>query len=415
VLATGCGSDPIVDIRLTVYDLGTPVADARVWFIDPAGELVAQGRTDDDGVYGGPAPAGATVSAAFALPDADAESWQMYTIANAEVGDDLWVGDRRPNDLAEVGVVAVRLPGPVEEGWNYEVSIGCQQALTMDPDMPVALVVPAGCLTPGGQIVVRARAFVFGESRAVAFVPAQTYAAPSGGDPVAIDLPAWQTETASFTLGLSGIPADATAAHSQLSVFHDGVPFETFTIDTTEIAGGAVEDVFEYLPGVATRLLWSPSVRRPDGVQMVVRSSAVPPPEGDTADFSGDVLPLLTEVAGGIAADGSPQLSWQGAVVADGTAAATEWTTPEGTVARWTLMAPADGAATLDFPVLPDALANVRGAPGTAVLSSLFLMESDDIDGYRDFRSGAGQDLIDPPPPAGEFRARVTVHGLLAQ
>jgi hypothetical protein len=284
----------------------------------------------------------------------------------------------------------------------------------MDPDTPVALVVEAGCVTTGGQVVVRARAFLFGDPRPAAYVAAQTFAAPAGGATVAIDLPAWQTETATFALALTGIPAEATTARSDVTVFHDGIQFDTLTIDTTELVGPAVDHVYEYWPGVATRLQWRPAIRLPDNVQMLVRSSAVPPPADDLADFAGDTLPAISGVTGSIGDAGAPALDWQGSVVADGLVGMAQWDYADQARARWTALAPADGAQTLTFPALPDSLAAVRAAVATEVTSTVFLMEGDNITDYAQFRQGAGQDLLDPPPPAGEFRARVSASGLLA-
>ncbi len=415
-ILSGCGSEPAApDIWVTVYDLGQPVAGATVWFDDPdTGETTARGVTDADGSFAGPAPRGATVSAAFAVDGADVDTWQLYSVVGAQVGDDLWVGDRRSYQATELGTVAVQLPGPVTDAWTYEVSIGCKLTTVMDPAPPVALAVDDSCVGAGGALVVRARAFAFDDTTTpLAVIPGQMVVPPAGDEVVPVALPAWQTGVESFELTLSSLPAGAIAARSEVSVFHDGLLFDSATVDTTEGLTDTLVHGFEYGPGPATRLMWRSAVRLPDGLQLVLRTSAIPPPPTDGIDFAVDALPPVTGVTGAIAGTGSPSLSWQGGAVADGMIAIVGWDDADARV-RWTAFAPADGSSALGFPRIPDSLASLRGPADAPVEPTVFVMDADQIDGYLEFRLGSGQELLDPPPPSGELRARVSASGLLA-
>jgi hypothetical protein len=409
-------------VRITVYQQGAPMGGARAWFGDPVtGEVIASGTTDHSGAFSARVPAGASASAAVQLGD-NPPSWSVYTVLDTRPDDQLKLGDSQlGTPTTPLGSVIVTLPGPFSGAVNYRASLGCAKADETDPSGPLEVTAFANCLTSDGTLALLAQAFD-PTGLALAYATVLGIEPPTSGNSASVTVGAWQTDFAPFQLTLDSVPAEIGTAQADLQVVYGGEAFEAGQQTTVGPAvGQPLPQSLPFPSSLATRLVWKQSLSYgttpPDGVQVLLRSTAAsPPPSGDTIDLSTDALPRISMLSGAIGMNGSPELSWQAAgdlSIADGMIAICSWINPNDSHLHWMLIGPAASSTTLSFPQLPDALKLEKGVLAVPVTPALYAVEADDIAGYDDFRSGSALGVVlGGTTPLSDVRVRASADGM---
>jgi hypothetical protein len=393
-----------------------------VWFNDPAtGEPTLYGTTDPAGVFSARVPDGSPVTAAALQPDSDPPSWQLFSVLATHPGDDLELGDRpREADIPlDAGTVTATVAGAFPGATRYGASVGCISTTADDAGQLLVLPIDPTCLGAGPVVSVVARASDEA-GKPLAFSLLLDQPTPQKGDTSTVTMGPWREDFSTFTAALTNLPASAASARTQLTAVRGRVRFEE-GVETSSAPTGAVTHALRYEPGLAERLVWQSTVAlgtsmERDGAVFFVRSAGSSPfAEGDTIDVSGEGLAPISGGTGAIGTGGSPVVSWTvdgDTSNADGVVVSTQWANPNGSKVRWTVLAPA-GETTITFPTMPVPMKKARGVNAVPVTASIYLVEADHIEGWDDFRRGAGLQLFDNVAPATDLRLRVSATGKL--
>jgi hypothetical protein len=359
---------------VTAYDDGTPVAGADVVFSDPSGAVASHVVTDATGVASATVAPGSMITVIVK----QGTSHTLYTFFAVQPGDHLVAGSPIATSNV-VGSAHVILPGAVTGATDYWADLGCDFGSGSVP-FTADIDVYSSCGSTFG-VLATAR-----DSQGTILAWSSLTGLPITPSTNAL-LPAWRTDVTPFSvaithgtplaglagsllmnhgaMGFLGPPMDGTLDASGARTISPGVPndgsLDSLTVDMREVLpsmGGAtiLRSRFQRLASV--------------GAGVAEDLSNLPPAlTGRTID----VAPAKT----------TPEAAWTSAgdlaAATDGLWIEMNWSDGMGGGWEWIGIAPSTAASPLQFPDLPDSLAEDRVTPGQTFgsLHEVELVKSD--------------------------------------
>jgi hypothetical protein len=401
-------------VTVTVTSEGAPIMGIDIVFNNPDGTVNGVEQTGSTGQASRDLQIGGSASIVVETPG----GMVGITFAAVEPGDNLEFEfeEAPPTDA---GDFLATYPGVAATATSYEVSLGCTTVGGGTP-VPVGGDITSDCLGSDNNIDAFAAAYD-ADGDLVGYDHLKDVAVVAGGTTNLV-FDAWQTAGSPFTLTFTNTPAGVPGAGMETSWLVDGVAFSglgggggpptagTMTVQSAYPAGNFVEQmrytVFYQMGAAATDGFGVIAAGQPDA------------PATATHDLGALSLPGISAAAAS-ATDGRVALAFTPAsslASADGGLVLLSWAdvTPGTVTDQWFVLVPPDLPATWELPEMPEDVAGFIPAAGaTFETPTVIFAEADYIDGYDDWRGGAGfflfgRSIYDGMPASGGvFRATI--------
>ena len=327
----------------------------------------------------------------------------FITLAGIEPGDSVLV-DVENDPPTATGTLEVTLPGEFTDAASYKVTVGCQKpATTTDPSSAVSLELTSRCPNDGGSADVLALA-LDGDDNPMAYA-FQKEVAMTNSQTFQTTLSEWKTDWHSFGIELVGVQDTDAVMGMQLWLSSRGV-LHLLGDGGAPFAGGSATASLDTPAGFADQLVYrygliypSFSGQGPQAVNVLTESMA--PPGTDNATLAMNRNRLLTSIEStslDIANAARPSVSWTRSDTGqegDAGILILEWQ-PGGDKQQWiALMPPADDR--FEVPALPDSLSSRRPSNPSSYSGFVGLVDTDDRDGYADFKSNVKTVAFEQP------------------
>ncbi len=400
-------------VTVTVSSEGAPIMGIDIVFNNPDGTVNGVEQTGSTGQ----ASRDLQIGGSATIVVDTGEGMVGITFAAVEPGDNLEF-EFDPPPPTDAGDFSATLPGAFAGATSYEVSLGCTTVGNSAPDA-LGGDIPSDCLGSDSTIDAFASAYD-ADGDLVAYDHVKDVAVASGGTTNLV-FDAWQTAGSPFTLTFTNTPTGVPGAGMETSWLVDGVGFEgfgggggpptagTLTVQSAYPAGGFAEQmrytVFYQMGAEAT-----------DGFGVIAAAHADAPATA-THDLGALSLPGISS-ASASASDGRVEVAFtpgSSLAAADGGLVLLGWadTTPGTVTDQWFVLVPPDLPATWELPEMPDDVSGfIPGAGATFETPTVIFAEGDYIDGYDEWRGGAGfflfgRSIYDGMPAGGVFRATI--------